>query len=80
MDVMVNGEQRSLPDGTTVTRLLESLKIVPERVVVEVNLNILKRAECPSTVLKEGDQIEIVQFVGGGTSNREWVNEELGGW
>ena len=68
MELMVNGECRSLPDGTTVAQLLEQLQIVPERVVVEVNLTILKRAQQADTVLKEGDQVEIVQFVGGGAS------------
>jgi len=43
------------------------LKILPERVVVEVNLKILKRAEHASTMLKDGDQVEIVHFVGGGS-------------
>ena len=66
MELTVNGEKRELPEGTTVPQLLETLKIVPERVVVEVNLTILKRAELPGTILKEGDQVEIVHFVGGG--------------
>ena len=64
--ININGGRRELPDGATVSDLLELLKIVPERVVVEVNLNILKRAEHASTVLQEGDQVEIVHFVGGG--------------
>ena len=66
MNVMVNGEPRSLPGGITATQLLEVLNVVPERVVVEVNLRILKRAELQDTLLQEGDQVEIVQFVGGG--------------
>jgi len=67
MQVTVNGESRGLPEGTTVARLLEELKIAPERVVVEVNLTILKRAQHAGTVLNEGDQVEIVRFVGGGS-------------
>ena len=66
MEVVVNGETRDLPEGMTISGLLELLTIVPERVVVELNLTILKRAQCPVTVLKAGDQVEIVQFVGGG--------------
>ncbi len=69
MTVQVNGEPRTLPEGTTVSQLLETLKITPERVVIEMNLKILKRAEHPSAVLKEGDQVEIVHFVGGGASD-----------
>jgi sulfur carrier protein len=75
MDVMVNGQKRELPEETTVSRLLETLNVAPERVVVEVNLTVLKRAEHPRTVLKEGDQVEIVHFVGGGSQKRNWVNE-----
>ena len=66
MELMVNGEPRELPDGITVSRLLEMMKIVPERVVVEVNLMILKRAQHTTAILKEGDRVEIVHFVGGG--------------
>ena len=66
MEVTVNGVKQTVSDGTAVTHLLETLKIMPERVVVELNLKILKRAEHASTTLKEGDQVEIVHFVGGG--------------
>lgn len=66
MEVTVNGEKRIVPEGTTVSQLLEHLKIVPERVVVEMNLTILKRAQLPGAVLKAGDRVEVVQFVGGG--------------
>ena len=66
MELTVNGEKRQLQAGLTAAGLLETLQIVPERVVVEVNLTILKRAQLPEAVLKEGDQVEIVQFVGGG--------------
>ena len=67
MRLMINGEPRELPEGATVPVLLEALQVAPERVVVEVNLNILKRAQHAGTVLQEGDQVEIVQFVGGGS-------------
>ena len=59
-----------LADGTTLTRLLEELKLKPELVVVELNLNILKREELAQTQLQSGDQVEIVHFVGGGSSLR----------
>ena len=67
MELMVNGVKQALSDSLTVTQLLDILKIVPERVVVELNLTILKRAEHANTTLKEGDQVEIVHFVGGGS-------------
>ena len=66
MRIQVNGAPRELPEDLTVSRLLETLQVVPERVVVEVNLTILKRAQHAETSLREGDQVEIVQFVGGG--------------
>ena len=66
MHVTVNGESREFPEGTTVSQMLEALTIQPERVVVEVNLAILKRAQLAAATLREGDRVEIVQFVGGG--------------
>ena len=66
MRVLVNGESREFPEGTTVSQMLEALTIQPERVVVEVNLTILKRAQLAAATLREGDRVEIVQFVGGG--------------
>ena len=68
MELQINGEQKQVVDGMTVAQLLDQLAIQPERVVVEVNLTVLKRAQHPSTVLKEGDQVEIVHFVGGGST------------
>lgn len=70
MELMVNGKSMQLTDGTTAAGLLEQLKVHPERVVVEVNLTILKRGQLPSTVLKPGDQVEVVHFVGGGSKER----------
>ena len=73
MEVTVNGEKQNLPEAMTVAGLLERLKIVPERVVVELNMAILKRAQLSLSVLKEGDQVEIVHFVGGGSGgNLTW--------
>ncbi|MBI4004297.1 MAG: sulfur carrier protein ThiS [Candidatus Omnitrophica bacterium] len=69
-ELTVNGVKHTVSGSTTVTQLLETLKIVPERVVVELNLTILKRVEHASTVLKDGDQVEIVHFVGGGAIAR----------
>ena len=65
MELVVNGERRQVADGMTVSQLLELLQVAPERVVVEVNLTILKRAEQTSVVLQGGDRVEIVRFVGG---------------
>ena len=66
MELLVNGKKMEVADGATAAGLLNHLGIEPERVVVEVNLTILKRAELASTVLQAGDTVEIVRFVGGG--------------
>ena len=62
----VNGEPREVAEQTTVAQLLEQLRLVPERVVVEVNVCVIKRDQRAATVLRAGDAVEIVQFVGGG--------------
>ena len=67
MELTVNGEPRTVPDGTTAAQLLETLEIHPERVVVELNLKILRRAELAGAVLQPNDRVEIVRFVGGGS-------------
>ena len=66
MKVTVNGEAMDLPGEITAAALLEKLQLNPGLVVVELNLNILKRAQLAGATLKEGDQVEIVHFVGGG--------------
>ena len=71
MDVVVNGERKQFQEGMTVAQLLEHVSIRPERVVVEVNLTVLKRAQHATTVLNNGDHIEIVHFVGGGSGRNK---------
>ena len=66
MKIRVNGEEKEIADGLSIARLLEELQIRPARVVVELNKDIVSRAQHGSTLLKEGDALEIVHFVGGG--------------
>jgi thiamine biosynthesis protein ThiS len=66
MNIRVNGEEREIADGLSLARLLEELQIRAGRVVVELNRNIVSREAHGSTLLKEGDTLEIVHFVGGG--------------
>jgi sulfur carrier protein len=63
--ITVNGETATIA-AMSVLRYLESLSIDPQRVAVELNLDILPKAEYGTTLLKEGDSLEIVHFVGGG--------------
>jgi thiamine biosynthesis protein ThiS len=64
--ITLNGEAHELPGPLTVTELLERLQIDVRRVAVELNLNVVKRALFDGTMVREGDQVEIVNFVGGG--------------
>lgn len=66
MKLIINGEAREVDDGLTLSSLLERLQIRPARVVVERNRNIVTRETYGSTMLAEGDILEIVHFVGGG--------------
>ncbi len=66
MTIRVNGEDKEIAEGLSLTRLLEELQIRAGRVVVELNRNIVSREAHASTLLKEGDMLEIVHFVGGG--------------
>jgi thiamine biosynthesis protein ThiS len=64
--ITLNGDPFDLSGPLTVSELLASLDIDARRVAVEHNLVVLKRAAFDSAVVSEGDQIEIVNFVGGG--------------
>jgi sulfur carrier protein len=66
MNVVVNGEQREIPEGLNVTEMLEHLGMPRERVAIERNLNILPRANWNETRVEPNDRFEIVHFVGGG--------------
>jgi thiamine biosynthesis protein ThiS len=64
--IRINGEEREIAGGLSIAGLLEELKIRPGRVVVELNRNIVAREAHGSTLLTDGDALEIVHFVGGG--------------
>jgi sulfur carrier protein len=65
LEIIVNGESRITPI-LSVLDYLRTLEIDPSRVAVELNLDILPKGEYATTLLKQGDRLEIVQFVGGG--------------
>jgi thiamine biosynthesis protein ThiS len=67
MRVLLNGEEREIPDGLTIWGLVEHLKLNPERIAVERNREVVPRAEWAAVRIQEGDRLEIVHFVGGGT-------------
>ena len=66
--IHVNGESRAWRSGATVAELLQDLDIRTERVAVELNLEILDRAVFDQRLLKDGDRVEIMSFIGGGAS------------
>ncbi len=66
MTIRVNGEAHEVPPGTTVSTLLALLGLGGRTVAVERNRTIVPRADHPSTPLADGDQLELVTFVGGG--------------
>jgi sulfur carrier protein len=66
MQATVNGEHKELPDGLTVADLLRHLGVRAERVAVERNGAVVKRARHAEETLAPGDVLEIVTFVGGG--------------
>lgn len=66
MRIQVNGEGRTANAGVTIADLLRELEIRPDRVAVEVNLDIVDRQEFDRRGLREGDRIEIISFIGGG--------------
>ncbi len=64
--LQINGEKRALPRVENVQELVAHLGIAQDRIAVELNRRIIRRADWISTPLRDGDRIEIVQFVGGG--------------
>jgi thiamine biosynthesis protein ThiS len=66
LTIVLNGDRFDLAGPVTIGELLARLDIDPRRVAVEHNLAILKRTAFAETIVRDGDEIEIVNFVGGG--------------
>lgn len=66
LSVSVNGEPRQWPAGSTIADVVAALQLTGKRIAVERNQEIVPRAEHASTLLRAGDQVEIVQAIGGG--------------
>ncbi len=77
VEIVLNGEARKLKAGTTVEDLVRDLGLVPGRLAVEYNLQILKRKRWAATALNQGDRLEIVHFVGGGASTGPRLQRQL---
>ena len=66
MRLTINGESRDLDVVSTVASLVEHLGLKADRLAIELNREIVTRSDWETTQLRDGDQLEIVHFVGGG--------------
>ena len=66
MTIRLNGDPHDIPGPLSVSSLLQQLDIDARRVAVELNLTVVKKAAYDSSVINDGDEVEIVNFVGGG--------------
>ncbi len=66
IEVSINGEVRSVPEGTSLEALVRLLGLPQDRVAIEHNREVVRRGQWSEVWLGEGDRVEIVQFVGGG--------------
>lgn len=70
MRIQINGEQREFPQTSlSLNELIETLTLAPQRIAVELNKMIVRRSDWEITKLNDGDRIEIVHFVGGGSAD-----------
>ncbi|MES9843953.1 MAG: sulfur carrier protein ThiS [Candidatus Sedimenticola sp. PURPLELP] len=66
MQIFINGEEKQFPDGSNMAAIIESLELTGQRIAVEVNEELVPRSTFDSHLLQPGDQIEIVNAIGGG--------------
>ncbi len=66
MQIIINGEAKDVSPDQSLHDIIESLGLNPKAVVAQVNSNILERKTYQEVLLTEGDNLELIQFVGGG--------------
>ena len=66
MQIQLNGEPREIPDQSSIGDLIRLLDLSQERLAIELNQAVVRRSHWVNTILREGDRVEIVHFVGGG--------------
>lgn len=66
MDIHVNGDRKQVSDGTSVGELVRQLHLPDDQIAVELDREVVRRADWESTTMTAGAQVEIVRFVGGG--------------
>ena len=67
MRILINGEGKECEEGISLSALIELLELQPQRIAIELNREVIRRADWKSTVLRNEDRLEIVHFVGGGS-------------
>jgi thiamine biosynthesis protein ThiS len=75
--IILNGEERDAGTSTNIEQLIEDLNLRPERVAVELNGEVVKRVNWSNAVLSEGDRVEIIHFVGGGSGSTTFVSPHV---
>lgn len=66
MEIQVNGETRRVPEGASISLLLDDLSLTGRRIAVEVNQDIVPRSRHDEHRLNDGDRVEIIHAIGGG--------------
>ncbi len=66
VNILLNGEKRAVANKLNLDQLLDFFSLPKQRVAIELNNNVVRRADWAETVIGEGDKIEVVHFVGGG--------------
>jgi thiamine biosynthesis protein ThiS len=67
MRIQINGEEREFERELALAELIQHLSLPAERIAVELNRHVISRKQWPATLVKDGDRLEIVHFVGGGS-------------
>jgi sulfur carrier protein len=70
VEIVINGTTREVTDNVSLQQLVANLNLTPERIAVELNREVIRQAQWMETILKAGDRVEIVHFVGGGGSGQ----------
>lgn len=66
INILLNGETREVPGEIGLDQLLELFSLPRQRVAIELNSDVIRRADWPGTIVRDRDKIEVVHFVGGG--------------
>ncbi len=66
MQIIINGEEKEINSDISIDKLIEVLNIDSKKIAIECNLEIIPRSEYSTTIISDGDKLEIVHFIGGG--------------